>query len=156
MANPNDRNPTHGQQGGAGHTTGVGHSAGGSHMAGGTAGGGGGQGGKKDDQGGILSQAADVAGQVRDRVSDAASGVVNRVEDAWDATRSGVRQGASYVADKAGDAWDGFNGMVARYPLASVMVAFGLGCLVTTLLSSGSSSFGSGYDNWRRMSRSSA
>jgi hypothetical protein len=86
-------------------------------------------------------------------VGDAASTVANRVEDAWDSASRGVRQGAEYMADKAGDFWGDFTGMIRRYPVASVLIAFGMGCLCASLFA---------VPNWttddvaRRMSRSSA
>jgi hypothetical protein len=91
---------------------------------------------------------ADAAEQVKDRVQDAASTVAHRVEDAWDSTREGARA----VANKAGDFFSDATDMVRRYPVASVMIAFGLGCLCASLFR---------VPHWsddvaRRMSRSSA
>jgi hypothetical protein len=71
------------------------------------------------------ARVADAAGQVRDRVQDVASDVAQRVEDAWDSTR----EGASAVAQKAEDFWTSTSNLIRRYPVTSVVIAFGLGCL---------------------------
>jgi hypothetical protein len=95
---------------------------------------------------------ADVAEQVKDRVQDAAANVAHRAEEAWDSTRSGVRRGADFVTETAGNFWEDTNTLIRRYPVASVMIAFGLGCLTASLFR---------VPNWtndvtRRMSRGSA
>jgi len=84
-------------------------------------------------------------------VGDAASTVAHGVQSCWDSTTQEVRQGAEYVADKAGDFWGDATNMVRRYPVASVLIAFGLGCLAASLFR---------VPNWtddvsRRMSRGS-
>ena len=103
-------------------------------------GGAGGGEGRHETQGGVgdtlrhaATGVADVAHQVKDRVGDAASAVADRVEDAWDSARSGLRQGAHAVADTAGDFWSDATGLIRRYPVASVMIAFGAGCLAASL-----------------------
>jgi ElaB/YqjD/DUF883 family membrane-anchored ribosome-binding protein len=94
----------------------------------------------------------DTIRQTASHVGDAASAVVHKVEDAWDSTSQGVQQGAHYVAEKASDFWTDCTDMVRRYPVASVMIAFGMGCLVASLFT---------VPNWtddvaRRMSRASS
>jgi len=125
------------------------HSTGGGTHTGGTSSGGG-------------TGLGETAHQAASRVSDAASSVVQGVENAWDSTTQGVQnawdsttqgvsRGAEYVADKAGDFWGDATNMVRRYPVASVLIAFGMGCLAASLFR---------VPNWtddipRRMSRSS-
>jgi len=108
----------------------------------GGAGGAGGTGHRGEEHGGVTdalrqaaSTAGDVAGQVRERVQDAASNVAGRVEDAWDSARQGVQQGARAVADTAGDFWGDTTDLIRRYPVASVMIAFGAGMLAASLFS---------------------
>jgi len=89
---------------------------------------------------------------VAHRVGDAASSVAHSVENAWDSTSSGVRQSAEYVADKAEDFWGDATNLVRRYPVTSMLIAFGLGCLTASLFR---------VPHWtddiaRRMSRGSA
>ena len=89
--------------------------------------------------------------QAASSVGDVASTVAHTAQDAWDSTRQGVSQGAGYVADMAGDFWGDATNMVRRYPVASVLIAFGLGCLCAGLFR---------VPNWsddlaNRMSRSS-
>jgi hypothetical protein len=68
-------------------------------------------------------------------VADAASTVAHRVEDAWDSASGGVRQGAEAVAHTAEDFWTGTTRLIRRYPVASVLVAFGAGCLCASMFS---------------------
>jgi ElaB/YqjD/DUF883 family membrane-anchored ribosome-binding protein len=89
-----------------------------------------------------VSSAGDVAGQVKDRV-----------EDAWDNASRGVRQGAQAVAETAGDFWSDTTHLIRRYPVASVMIAFGAGLLAASLFSAAPSWTD---DVARRMSRGSA
>jgi len=113
----------------------------------------GGQGGATETLRQAASAVGDVAGQVKEKVQDLASGVAGRVEDAWDTTRQGVSQGASAVVGRADDFWTGMTDLVRRYPVASVAVAFGLGCLTSACFNA---TFGASDDMPRRMSRYSA
>jgi hypothetical protein len=110
-----------------------------------------GQGGVKDTLRQAASSVGDIAGQAREKVSDLASGAADRLEGAWEGTKRGVREGAHYVADTAEDFWTGTQNLIRRYPIASVMVAFGLGCLCSMLMSGPRWS----SDMANRMSRSS-
>jgi hypothetical protein len=109
-----------------------------------------GQGGTGDTLKGLGASAQEAVGQVREKVADVASGVANRLGDAWESTRQGLTQGGEWVSETAGDAWQRFAGTIRRYPVASVAIAFGAGCLFASLLSL--SSFRSD-DMARRMSR---
>jgi ElaB/YqjD/DUF883 family membrane-anchored ribosome-binding protein len=78
----------------------------------------------------VASSAASAVGHVKDRVGEMASEVAHRASDAWDSTRQGVASAASTVADGAEQAYDSVNGMIRRYPLPAVLVAFGVGFLL--------------------------
>ena len=73
--------------------------------------------------------------QAASSVGDAASAVAHKVENAWDSASSGVAEGARTVAHTAEDFWGGTTGLIRRYPVASVLIAFGFGCLAASLLS---------------------
>jgi ElaB/YqjD/DUF883 family membrane-anchored ribosome-binding protein len=91
--------------------------------------------------------------QAASSVEEAASNVAHRVEDAWDSTTQGVRQGAEFVANKASNFWTDCTDMIRRYPVTSVMIAFGLGCVTASLFSVPLPGFTD--DMARRMSRGS-
>jgi ElaB/YqjD/DUF883 family membrane-anchored ribosome-binding protein len=74
---------------------------------------------------------------------------------AWETVKEGAQQGASAVAERAQDFWTGTQDLIRRYPVASVAIAFGLGCLVAGLFSAGSR-FGWSESMPERMSRYSA
>jgi hypothetical protein len=98
-----------------------------------------------------VSGVGEAAGQMKEKVQDAASTVSHRVGEAWDSAYSGARQGVQAVADTAEDFWTGTTRLIRRYPVASVLIAFGAGCLAASLFR---------VPNWnddvaRRMSRSS-
>src|SRR5262249_30167891 len=79
------------------------------------------------------SGVAEPAGQVQDKVQDAASSMAHSAEEAWDSASQGVRRGAHAAAETAENFWDEATGLVRRYPVASVLIAFGLGCLVASM-----------------------
>src|SRR4051794_17320849 len=83
-----------------------------------------GQGGVGDTLKGLAASASEAAGQVKERVQDAASGAANRLGDAWDSTRQGVRQGQEWMTDTAGDFVNQLSGIIRRNPVASCAVAF--------------------------------
>jgi hypothetical protein len=93
----------------------------------------GGQGGQAGGAVETLRQAVsgvgDVAGQVKEKVQDVASGAADRLSGAWESTKRGMRQGYETVAETAEDFWTGTSNFIRRHPMASVMAAFGLGCL---------------------------
>jgi ElaB/YqjD/DUF883 family membrane-anchored ribosome-binding protein len=93
----------------------------------------------------------DTLRQAASSVGDAASSVAEKVENAWDSASGTVRDSAHYVSDRASDFWGDATDMVRRYPVTSVLIAFGLGCLAASLFR---------VPNWNddvanRMSRSS-
>src|SRR4051812_35965583 len=80
------------------------------------------------------SSTSETAGQMKEKVQDLASGAASRIGDAWESTRQGLQQGASTVRQTAQDFWNSSGDLIRRYPIASVAIAFGLGCLVTSLV----------------------
>jgi ElaB/YqjD/DUF883 family membrane-anchored ribosome-binding protein len=80
------------------------------------------------------SRIGDAASQVKEKVQDAASTVAHGLENAWESTSSTVSQGAHAVARTAENFWDDATGLVRRHPVPAVLIAFGLGCLVASLL----------------------
>ena len=112
--------------------------------------------GSQGGAGGALEQmsstVSETVGQVRDKAREMASDLSERAGDAWERTSRGVREGASAVADRAQDFWSSSTDLIRRYPVASVAVAFALGCLTPACLSA---CFGRGDDVARGMSRAS-
>jgi ElaB/YqjD/DUF883 family membrane-anchored ribosome-binding protein len=111
---------------------------------------------RPEHQGGTLEQmsstVSETVGQVKDRAREMASNVSERVGDAWESTSRGVRQGARAVADTAENFWEASADLIRRYPVASVAVAFAVGCLTPACLAA---CFGRSDDVARGMSRSS-
>src|SRR5262249_16633116 len=82
----------------------------------------------------MASRAGEAAGQMKEKAQEFASGMQGRAEEAWRSTREGVQEGMSRVAERAGDFWADATEIVRRYPLASLAIAFGLGCLTASAL----------------------
>jgi ElaB/YqjD/DUF883 family membrane-anchored ribosome-binding protein len=78
----------------------------------------------------MASHLGESVGQAKDKARDFVSGVAGRAEETWRSAREGLREGYSNVSDRAGDVWADATGFVRRYPIASLAVAFGVGCLV--------------------------
>jgi ElaB/YqjD/DUF883 family membrane-anchored ribosome-binding protein len=93
-----------------------------------------GQGGASETFRQTGSSASETAGQMKEKVQDLASGASSRIGDAWESTRQGLRQRAETVRQTAQDFWNSSGDLIRRYPIASVAIAFGLGCLVTALV----------------------
>jgi hypothetical protein len=72
---------------------------------------------------------AGVVESVKEKAQDLASGVASRAGDAWDSARQGAQQAYAAVADTAGDAFGEVTGFMRRYPMATLLVGFGLGFL---------------------------
>ena len=79
----------------------------------------------------MASRASETAGQVKDKAREFASGVQDQAREAW----RGAREGFSSAADRAGDFWGDATEIIRRYPVASLAVAFGLGCLAASAFS---------------------
>jgi ElaB/YqjD/DUF883 family membrane-anchored ribosome-binding protein len=112
----------------------------------------GGQGGAGGTLEQMSSTVSETVGQVRDKAREMASNLSERAGDAWESTSRSVREGASAVADRAQDFWTASTDLIRRYPVASVAIAFALGCLTPACLAA---TFGRGDDVARGMSRAS-
>jgi ElaB/YqjD/DUF883 family membrane-anchored ribosome-binding protein len=97
------------------------------------------------------SRVGDVLGQVKEGAQHLASEASRQAGQAWEATK----EGASAVADRAQDFWSGTQDLIRRYPIASVAIAFGAGCLFAGLFAGGTA-FAWGESMPERMSRYSA
>lgn len=82
----------------------------------------------------MASHLGESAGQVRDKAREFASGVAGQAQEAWRSAREGVQERYSDLSGRAGDIWEDGIDFVRRYPMASLAVAFGLGCLVSCAL----------------------
>ena len=100
----------------------------------------------------MSSTVSEAVGQAKDKAREMASNVSERVGDAWESTSRAARQGATAVAESAQSFWEASSDLIRRYPVASVAIAFALGCLTPACLSA---CFGRGDDVARGMSRSS-
>jgi ElaB/YqjD/DUF883 family membrane-anchored ribosome-binding protein len=90
-----------------------------------------------------MEKTRDAASGVADRAKDVASNVVDTAKDVADTARdwaSGVARGAGSAYDATRDtvaaAEETVEGFIRRRPLASVLIAFGVGCLVGCALRS--------------------
>lgn len=112
--------------------------------------------GSQGGAGGTLEQmsstVSETVGQVRDKAREMASDLSERAGDAWERTSRSVREGASAVAERAEDFWTASTDLIRRHPVASVAIAFALGCLTPACLAA---CFGRGDDVARGMSRAS-
>jgi ElaB/YqjD/DUF883 family membrane-anchored ribosome-binding protein len=97
------------------------------------------------------SRVGDVLGQVKEGAQHLASEASRQAGQAWES----VQQGASAVADRAQDFWTGTQDLIRRYPVASVAIAFGAGCLFAGLFTA-PAAFSWGESMPDRMSRYSA
>ena len=78
----------------------------------------------------MASNVGEAAGHMKERAQEFVSGVAGKAEETWRSAREGVQEGLSTVGHRAEDFWGDVNGLIRRYPVASLAVAFGLGCLV--------------------------
>ena len=74
----------------------------------------------RTEQGGTM-------GAVKEKAQELGSTIASGAQQAWDTTRRQTREWASNVADGAQDAWEGFGNTVRRYPVASLLIALGVG-----------------------------
>jgi ElaB/YqjD/DUF883 family membrane-anchored ribosome-binding protein len=86
----------------------------------------------KDKARELASGAAEMAGQVREKA-----------QQAWDATSRQAREWAGDVARTTENAWEGFGNTIRRYPVASLLIAFGVGFVL-----GGGLGFGARRSNW--------
>jgi len=102
----------------------------------------------------MASHLGESAGQVRDKAREFVSGVAGQAQETWRGAREGMQERFSSVSGRAEDIWEDAITFVRRYPLASLAVAFGLGCLVSAALTA--ASHVSTDDMTERMSRASS
>lgn len=84
----------------------------------------------------MASQLGEGAGQMKDKAREFVSGMAGQAQETWRGACEGMQERFSGMSGKAEDIWQDAIGFVRRYPLASVAVAFGLGCLVSAALAS--------------------
>lgn len=78
----------------------------------------------------MTGKAREAAGHMKEKAQEWASGVAGQAHETWRGAREGLQEGWSQVSNRAGDIWDDATGFIRRYPVASVAVAFGLGCMM--------------------------
>ncbi len=101
----------------------------------------------------MASQLGESVGQARDKAREYVSGMAGQAQEAWQGAREQMQQRFSDFSGRAGDIFEDGVEFVRRYPLASLAVAFGIGCMVgcTLFVTSRSTS-----DVAERMSRASS
>jgi ElaB/YqjD/DUF883 family membrane-anchored ribosome-binding protein len=67
---------------------------------------------------------------VKEKAQDLASTVTSRAGEAWDTTRHTAQQAASRVAGTAEGAWEETTAFMRRYPVVTLCVGIGIGCLL--------------------------
>lgn len=97
------------------------------------------------------SSVGQTAGQMAGHVRESAREFASRAEETWESAQESMRRGASQVASSAQDFWSNATDLIRRYPVASLAIAFGVGCLVATSLSA--ARYASNSDMTERMSR---
>ena len=78
----------------------------------------------------MASHLGETAGQMKDKAREFVSGVAGQAQETWRSAREGVQERYTELSGRAGDIWEDGIAFIRRYPLASVGVAFGLGCLL--------------------------
>ena len=96
----------------------------------------------------MASNLGETAGQLKEKAREVASGWASQAEETWRSARENLPESFSGMAQQAEDFLGDVTGMIRRYPIASVAIAFGLGCLASAALSMTSST----TDMTRRMS----
>jgi ElaB/YqjD/DUF883 family membrane-anchored ribosome-binding protein len=84
----------------------------------------------KDKARDVASGAAELAGQAKEKVQEWGSTIASGAQHAWDATSRQTRELASDVAERAENAWEGLGNTIRRYPVASVLIAAGVGFIL--------------------------
>jgi ElaB/YqjD/DUF883 family membrane-anchored ribosome-binding protein len=101
----------------------------------------------------MASHLGETAGQVRDKAREFVSGVAGQAQETWRTAREGLQERVSNLSTGAGDILEDGVDFVRRYPVASLAIAFGIGCLTSCAI------FGlsrSSDDVTNRMSRASS
>jgi hypothetical protein len=101
----------------------------------------GGTSGQSEEQMGLKEKAREMASnlgetaeQMKEKAQEYASGWASQAEEAWRGAREGLQENISGMTRRAEDFWGDVTGLIRRYPVATVAVAFGLGCLVSCAL----------------------
>ena len=79
----------------------------------------------------MASHLGESAGQVRDKAREFVSGVAGQAQESWRSAREGMQERFSHLSERTGDIWEDGIELVQRHPLASLAVAFGIGCLTS-------------------------
>lgn len=79
----------------------------------------------------MAAQAGEAAEKMRGQAQEFISGVAGQAQESWRGMREGLQGGWDQVSDRAGDIWSDATGFIRRYPVASVAIAFGIGCLAS-------------------------
>jgi ElaB/YqjD/DUF883 family membrane-anchored ribosome-binding protein len=96
----------------------------------------------------MASNLGETAGQLKDKAREYASGWASQAEETWRSARENMPENFSALSQRAEDFLGDVTGLIRRYPVASVAIAFGLGCLASAALAMTPSS----DDMTRRMS----
>jgi ElaB/YqjD/DUF883 family membrane-anchored ribosome-binding protein len=79
----------------------------------------------------MASHLGETAGQVKEKAREFVSGVAGQAQETWRSAREGLQERVSNLSASAGDIWEDGIEFVRRYPIASLAVAFGVGCLAS-------------------------
>jgi ElaB/YqjD/DUF883 family membrane-anchored ribosome-binding protein len=82
----------------------------------------------------VHDKARETAGQVRDKAREFASGAAEQAREAWHSASEGVQERISSLGHRAEDIWGDAADFIRRYPIASLAVAFGVGCMASCAL----------------------
>jgi ElaB/YqjD/DUF883 family membrane-anchored ribosome-binding protein len=77
------------------------------------------------------SQLGESAGQMKEKAREFVSGMAGQAQEAWRGARDQLQERFSDFSGRAGDIFEDGVAFVRRYPLASLAVAFGIGCLTS-------------------------
>ena len=83
---------------------------------------------------GETGQATGMMETAKQSAKDFGSAVGSKAEEAWDASKRTAQQFASSASDQAQDAVQTVTDLIHRYPLYSLLIAFGAGFLLAEVL----------------------
>jgi hypothetical protein len=84
------------------------------------------------------TEASGMMGAVKEKAQELGSAVAGGAERAWEGTKEKTREWAREVAERAETGWEGLGNLIRRYPVASLLGAFGIGFLLGGSLTFGS------------------
>lgn len=79
----------------------------------------------------MASQIGESASQMKEKAREYVSGMAGQAQEAWRGAREQMQERFSDISGRAGDIFEDGIEFVRRYPLASLAVAFGIGCLTS-------------------------